>query len=248
MADPITDVANVKAAADGLAEWMPLIQTLSGAVLAGSVAIGVSWLNHFFAREREEKAMAGRLHQEHIAKQEKREREVLFIAIELVFLLEQFAEGCARVATDEGYIDAQGYTRAAEKTPEFSLDGVTGDWRVLPARLMYSVRELPLLCNDAQRRIAGTEDYDDPPDYPQTAAERHYQYARLGIKALIMSQRLRILADLKQIHWSAQPVLWNVWRQERHRRATLYILQQRELAAFYVHKKLQTPPVPDMEV
>jgi hypothetical protein len=69
--------------------------------------------------------------------------------------------------------------------------------------------------------------------------ERKYLYARLGLKAILQARRLRKLARLPGTRldatkWSAQPVLWQVWRIERKRRAQLHILRQRELATFHI--------------
>jgi hypothetical protein len=51
-------------------------------------------LTHHFTRKREEKAAEA-----------KQATERLFISTELVFLLEQFAEACAGVATGHGYLN-----------------------------------------------------------------------------------------------------------------------------------------------
>jgi len=207
-----------------LSEWMPVIQTLSGAVMAGSVAIGVSWLNHSFARDREVKAMGWRLRQERELKQEKYEQELLFIATELVFILEEFAEGCARAATDTGHADNEGILRVSAERPDIDLTQVAGDWRVLPAALMYRIRELPILVNEADKYVASTWEHDSPPDYSRTFEERQYQYARVGLKALFSAIRLRRLLGLPGTRlnatpWSAQPLLWNAWKEECRRRS-----------------------------
>lgn len=63
---------------------------------------------------------------------------------------------------------------------------------------------------------------DSPPDYSEYFHERQYQYARLGLKAVIQAKRLCRLSGLPDTRlnatqWSAQPVLWDVWRTERRR-------------------------------
>lgn len=163
------------------------------------------------------------LRREKLASEEQLSRERHFIATELIFMLEQFAQGCARVARDEGEPDLQGEYSISVAVPELKMDDITGDWRTLPALIMYRIRELPILLNDAIRYIAGISEYDSPPDYTDSFRERQYQYARLGLKALILSHRLRKLARLPgtrldATEWSAQPVLWQVWRNERKRR------------------------------
>lgn len=205
---------------------MPVISTLAGGVLAGSVAIGVSWLNHKFAREREEKAMADRLRQENEIKQEKIDRERHFIATELVFVLERFAEACSYVASDTGEdnTDPQPTREPTVDYPELSFSDVSGDWRVLDTRLMYRIRELPVLQMEANKVIANVGEGDNYGSRREYFRERWYRYAGLGLKAIIQARRLRRMArfpdtPLARTYWSAQYVMKDVWRIERRRRA-----------------------------
>ncbi|WP_458660061.1 hypothetical protein [Enterobacter ludwigii] len=126
MADWFIATEGVKVVKDSTSLW-PQIFT------AGA-AFGSVWFGQWLITQREAKATAG-----------KRDEECLYISTELVFLLEQFAEGCARIATDTGHTDAQGFTRSNETTPEIDLSVVSGDWRVLPPRLMYAIHEIPML-------------------------------------------------------------------------------------------------------
>jgi hypothetical protein len=63
---------------------------------------------------------------------------------------------------------------------------------------MYRIRELPVLQNGADRAVSSAAEHDDPPDYSDTFYERRYQYAWLGLKTIILSRRLRNLAQLLQ--------------------------------------------------
>lgn len=224
-------------AATGISEWMPVIQTLSGAFIAGSVAIGVSWLNHHFARAREERAAAERQRHEQTVANDKKATELLFIASELVFLLEQFAQACANVATDQGYQNQERVTVPEVATPKLDYSVVSGDWRVLPVTLMYKLRELSVIQSGSDRTIAAVDCF--APDFDEFFAERQYQYTRLGLKALILAIRLRKLAQfpatrLDATTWSAQPVLWKSWRLERNRRAVASRLQMQALTQLNV--------------
>lgn len=220
MADWFIATEGVKVVKDCVSLW-PQIFTVGA-------AFGGVWYGQWLITQREVKAAAG-----------KRDEERLFISTELVFLLEQFAEGCARIATDKGHTDAQGYTRSNETTPDIDLSVVSGDWRVLPPRLMYSIREIPILQKGADRLILATEENDDPPDYFRTFHERQYQYTRLGLRAIIQARRLRNNAGfpatrLDATKWSAQPVLWNVWRLERNRRSVQVRLRLQTIAQMNV--------------
>lgn len=220
---------------DGISIWVPVISTLTGGVLAGGVALLVSRMNHRYALEREAIAAKERqLHEFSIAN-DKKEEELRFLASELVFILEEFADKCALVAADNGELDQEGITVATEYPPDLVLTQVTGDWRVLPETLMYRIRELPVLKNEAVRYVSSAYENDWPPDYSRTFWERQYQYSRLGLKAVFAAIHLRKIATfpptrLDSTEWSALPVLWRLWKQERQRRTQLYILHQQNQA------------------
>lgn len=183
------------------------------AIITAGAAIAAVMLTHRFTLRREKRAS-----------DEKLKREQHFIATELVFLLEEFAEGCARAATDTGCTDAEGVLHVSVDRPDIDLTQVAGDWRVLPAVLMYRIRELPILVNEADKYVDSARDNDWPPDYSRMFEERQYQYARTGLKALISAIRLRKLVGmpgtrLNATPWSAQPLLWNAWKEECRRRS-----------------------------
>ncbi|HIF4822219.1 TPA: hypothetical protein ACX137_004846 [Serratia marcescens] len=204
-----------------------LPQIITGVLSAGA-ALGGVWLTHYFARRREERAAAAKLGSER-----------LFIATELVFLLEKFAEGCAQVATDQGEPDQQGEYSPAVKPPELTVLDVSGDWRTLPPLIMYRIRELPILQSEARRDIAAAAEHSWAPYHKEGFQERQYQYARLGLKALLLARRLRKLAGLPDTRldatgWSAQPVLWKAWREERNRRSVQARLRRQTIAQMNV--------------
>lgn len=204
--------------------WVPALTALAGI----SGALGSQYVSHLLTRKREERAATAKL-----------ESERLFIATELVFHLEHFAEHCVNVATDNGFEDRDGISRFSVTPEDFSLNGITGDWRVLPRLLMYRIRELPLLQSGVNRVISSAAEHDDPPDYSDTFYERRYRYAWLGLKTIILSRRLRKIAELPATRldatpWSAQPVLWKIWRQERKRLAIQARLQLQTITQFNV--------------
>jgi len=148
-------------------------------------------------------------------------------------LLEQFAEACAEVASDEGYENQDGATVPEISVPNLSYSSITGDWRVLPVKLMYRLRELPVIQGEADRIINATDDFF--PDHDEFFEARQYQYTRLGLKAIIQSRRLRQFAGLPDTRldasqWSAQNVLWQEWWLERNRRYTQAVLRSQALA------------------
>lgn len=191
----------------------------TGLITAGA-AIAVVLLTHRFTLRREK-----------LASENKQRIERYFIATELIFLLEQYAEGCARVAADSGDDNPQAEREPTVSYPELDLTDVSGDWRVLHGLMMYRIRQLPIIQNEAKRTIAGVGEYDYSPFYSAYFQERQYQFARLGMKAVILAMRLRKSVSLPEsrlqdTEWSAYNMLWKVWRRERKRRAAEYIKKQ----------------------
>lgn len=222
MADFITDSEKIKAVVQGVSAWMPVISTLAGGVLAGGVALLVSRMNHRYAREREATAAAERLRHEQQLAEDKRQKELFFITTELVFMLERYAESCAKVATDDGKDDdaPQPEREAVADYPELNLADVSGDWRALQFLYMYRIRELPVLQIEARRAISYAAEIPTPPLYEDYFRERQYQFTRLGIKAVILAVRLRRATGLPETRltdhdeWSVVSVFRKVWKRE----------------------------------
>lgn len=211
MADWFIATEGVKVVKDSVSLWPQIVTAISSI----GAALGGVCLAHHYTRSREEKAASAR-----------REAELYFISTELVFRLERFAQECAAVVQDEGEEDARGYTRVTASAEPFAPDDIAGDWRVLPGKILYRIRELTVLFAEANRYISYVNEYDSPPDWQCTFQERRYQYARLGMKATLLSKRLRKLnrmpsSRLDASEWSAQSVLWEQWRKGRKRRAKL---------------------------
>lgn len=227
MSDVITETEQVKAVVQGFSAWMPVISTLAGGVLAGGVALLVSRVNHRYARELGAASAAERLRHEQQLTEDKRQKELFYLTTELVFVLERYAEVCARVASDNGKDDdsRQPERKSMTDYPELNLADVAGDWRALEFRHMYRIRELPVLQDEALRAIAYAGEIPLPPLHEDYFRERQYQFARLGIKAVILAVRLRQATGLPGTRlagngeWSAVSVFRGVWRCERALRA-----------------------------
>ena len=225
MADWFIATEGVKVVKDSASLWPQIIT----GVLSAGAAFGGVWYGQWRITQREKEAAAAKLASER-----------LFIATELVFLLEQFAQESAAVATDDGYENQNGLTVPAKKYPVLNISAITGDWRVLPAKLMYRIRELPVMQGEADRTVNEAELI--PPDYDEFFEARQYQYTRLGLKALIQARRLRRLVGLPHTRldatrWSAQNVLWQKWRQERKRRCVQAVLIAQVQASFQFKEK-----------
>jgi hypothetical protein len=185
----------------------------TGFITAGAAILAVI-LTHRYTQRRERQT-----------EEQKRKQERLFIATELIFMLEQYAEDCARVAADNGG-KGDGTGTLPERVPmvgypaPLNFDNVAGDWRSLPATRMYQIRGLPLRQAEAQRAIEYAQEHDNSAEYSAFFGARQYEFALLGIKAINQARLLRKLcglpaARLNSAEWSAQTVMMKVWKRER---------------------------------
>lgn len=208
MGDWFIATEGVKIVKDSSGLWPQIITAVSTII----AAVGTVNLNHRFTLKREQAAAERKI-----------TAERYFIATELVFKLEDFAEACAAAAQDEGKPDERGYWRAATRVPPLEFNDVTGDWRALPASVMYRVLEFHVLQPEASGAIDHAFGHDSPPDYSWGFRERQYQYARLGLRALFLAKRLRKITGmpssrLDKYDWSPQNTMWQRWRKERKSR------------------------------
>lgn len=224
---------------NGISALAPAIAALAG--IGG--ALGSQWLSHVLITGREKRAS-----------EDKQQKERHFISVELVLLLEKYAEGCARVAADDGEDNdaPQPERMPTVNYPELNLQEISGDWRLLKALLMYRIRELPVLQNEARSMIEAALDAYDPPYHAQYFYERQYQFARLGMKAVILAMRLRKSEGLpetrlRDTQWSAYNVLWKKWRDESRQRIVQKRLELQQLARFEIMNS-QRKAVPGAEL
>lgn len=184
MADWIIVTEGVKVAKDSVSLWPQIITAVSTI----AAALGGVSLTHRFTRKREQAAAERKI-----------AADRYFIATELVFKLEDYAAICAAVAEDDGEPDERGYSRAISRVQPLEFDDVTGDWRALPASVMYRVLEFHVLQPEASGAIAHAFEHDSPPDFSWGFRERRYHYARLGLRALFLAKRLRKVESVKVV-------------------------------------------------
>ncbi|KJX20721.1 hypothetical protein SG82_17550 [Enterobacter hormaechei subsp. xiangfangensis] len=175
MADWFIATEGVKVVKDSASLWPQIITSVSSI----AAAVGAVFLTHQFTRRREERAAEAKLASERF-----------FIGTELICLLEHFADQCSDVVceTEPG---KENWT--VKDLPLLSLEGIEGDWRSLPAEMLFRLRNLPALNREARYVIEGALRYGAP--YEVTECAR-YQYACLGLKVLLMAWRLRRICDL----------------------------------------------------
>lgn len=217
VATAISHPVTVQLITQGTGIWGNVATGLITGLLAGGITLTGIWLTHRFTLQRERQASDDKL-----------ERERLFIATELITLLEQYAEDCAAVASDDGepFYEPNRQEERVAKTSfpvPLNFETVSGDWRSLPADLMYRIRELPVMRNEAMRAIEDGWENSSPPDREYYFSARQFESSRMGLKAIHLARLLRRLCKLPRSRlnksaWSAQPVMLRVLRHERKQR------------------------------
>lgn len=194
----------------------------TGFITAGAAILAVI-LTHRYTLRREKQAA-----------EQKRKQERLFIATELIFLLEQYAEDCAQVTSDEG--DDGEYARKLPVTDypaPLNFDDVAGDWRSLPSQRMYDIRELPLRHAETIRAIDYARKHDNSVNLTEFFRARQNGFSRLGISANKQADNLRNLCGLPNARpneepWSAQPVMVKIRDREWDKRFEQIVAQRND--------------------
>lgn len=200
MADGLAAVASHPVTVQVINQGPGIWGNVATGLITGAIAIAGIWLTHWFAQRREHHAMKDKL-----------EQERYFIATGLVFLLERFSQRCVYSAYEAGYNDPKsGYIRVEYSLPEFSYDGIAGDWRSLPQGLMYRLSQMPVLHQEARQSIVPAFDNDSPEDGDNGLHELNRQSCRLGLRAIRLSRELRRLCAMPDDDLSTHN--WCAWR------------------------------------
>ncbi|MCG7368530.1 hypothetical protein MHZ90_20760 [Pantoea sp. ACRSH] len=114
------------------------------------------------------------------------------VASQLVSVLDRFATGCAAVASDDGYPERTDPARRDYRTrkhqqnaPELVLPEIAGSTEITDG-----ARSIVNLQNDIPDALQNADD-GDPGSGDDYFAERQRQYAGLGLRAVLLSRRLR---------------------------------------------------------
>lgn len=207
--------------AEGFSEWLPVISTLAGGVLAFGAALVVNKVNHRYALEREARAATERQRHEMKVAQDKLERERYFISTELIFQLERFGEDCVAAAWDYGEKeDESGIASADSDIPSISFSAITGDWRALPPPLMFRIRELDVQLAESRNALSIERENDAEPHLIEFFFWRRRYATRLGIKAFLLAAKLRKLNGIPKMKgtrsdWFAPRNLWKQYCEQR---------------------------------
>lgn len=135
----------------------------------------------------------------------KNKKEAEYLSIQIVCMLDRYVAGCAAVVGDNGLChgqpDKEGYSHIQVANPKFTPDAERVEWKSLPANLMYEILAMPNRIEVANNRIDGAFEYSaTPPDFAEGFEERQFQYAKLGIEANDLADKLRKHANLPLKH------------------------------------------------
>lgn len=146
-------------------------------LITGCIAIAGVALTHHFTLRREK-----------IASEDKRKKELHYLATELAFKLELYASAFISLPR-QLLIDMNA---GRKPLPELDLSSATGDWRSLPVELVFRLRSLETI-HAALMSSLTNEKY---PDYPTVFWELQLRGYKVGLNAFILAARLRRLAGL----------------------------------------------------
>jgi hypothetical protein len=162
----------------------------------------------------------------------KNKKDAEYLAIQVSCQLEKFIAGCAGVAGDDGLCDGQtdkeGYSSIQVESPTFALTDLKVEWKVLPAKLMYSLLQFPYKAELVAQKTMYEFNHASPPDYSEAFEERQLQYSILGIDASrLVAQLLKHVAlplpEAKSDEWD--PIAFM-----REQKAKIEDLRQKRVA------------------
>lgn len=208
-------------------EWA----VVQSAVTAVSGLAGV-WLGGRLTWKREE-----------ARERERNMKEASYLAILVVAHLDRLATACLHVALDDGTEEGRpagsgGCWALTVRTPVFDPLAFDVNWKSLPADLMYEILGMPFRIEQLENHVAGTWEFDDPPEYSEFFWARQGGYAELGLDVSDLARRLREYAALP--HSPQEPGAWN--RDDQLREQRDKVEQEREK-----YRPRSTPvPVPTL--
>lgn len=140
-----------------------------------AVAVVVAWLTHYLIIQREGA---------------KDTRNLNYLALQIAFLLEQYAVACAGMISDAIlHDDSTGAVGTISvKLPELPAYPEEGDYAMLKASLLAQVLAFRLEIETGNNGISFMGEVSDDDDQD---GECRNQCARLGLKALVLSEGLR---------------------------------------------------------
>lgn len=133
-------------------------------------------------------------------------RDVQYIGVHLILRLTEFSDHCQRISEDEGeeYFDSRNGQTSTVVSVSFEpliLDDIQGKWDVLPAELLFRIRELPLVHGKIQALLSEFYQFHfDPPDHAEYFEYRQAVFRKQTRRVEAMIEQLRLLCQLPKDH------------------------------------------------
>lgn len=123
-----------------------------------------------------------------------------YAAVRLIAVLDEYAQGCVSVVSDDGTCEGRPAGRT-EQGEEYYVPQATKpqppifpdeiDWRSISFKLMYRILSLPNNARETDRYIVASAEHSFPPDYDEVFAARQEGYAQLGLESVNLIKDLR---------------------------------------------------------
>lgn len=142
-------------------------------------------------------------------------------ALEAIVLLEVFAEKCARVSGDWGEPLPDGTRRARTDFPVPEINRMREVSYAFPLKIVQKQFNLFLAHAQAVRIISDAYDESTDTDDSHYFFERQCRATSLGIKALLISRRIRVIFRISACtrpygsRLGAEDILWQEWGRQR---------------------------------
>lgn len=161
-----------------------LLGLVSIVLTAALTTFGTWWVNRSGAATTRETAEA------------ERRRHARYLAIRVVCVLDDFADGCRDVVTDQWTMDASGEEMPTVSAPTLSMP-TDVDWRTIDHLLMYRILQFPSRIQQADDAVRFVwRNIDSGPDHSDLYEARIMEYGRLVIETKDLCKAIRDEFDI----------------------------------------------------
>ena len=134
---------------------------------------------------------------------QRQQKDIVYLSIRMVFLLDRFVAGCIEITWDDGLsngsLDDEGCRTPQVDHPTFDPTTVDVEWKSLPPSLMYEILNFPLIVERSMSFIATVAEHDaSAPDYEEYFNARILEFSGLGLQALTLAEALREISNLPE--------------------------------------------------
>jgi len=147
-----------------------------------------------------------------------RRRNARYAAIRIICILEEYAQKCVDVVSDDGTSCGQpaGRTSSGEEyydpqveQPNPPIYPEDINWKNISKKLLYRILMLPNVARETDRYISNSAEHSGPPYYEEVFEARQEGYANLALEALALAAELRREYGLPEATLKALNPDWN---------------------------------------